>query len=424
MTRDRPSQGIGTEERFDVAIIGAGPAGSSLAIRLLQLGRRPLIVEKDEHPRFHIGESLTGECVQLLDELGLSAYLETAGFPIKRGVTVVGSNARARFWVPVEGVGADGARFPATTWQVRRDEFDAKLLETARACGAGYVRGRCTDILFEDGRAAAIEVEDDSGTHRITVGAVADCSGQHSFLAQKGLIGPKQRSVYENQTAIFAQLEGMRRDEPPNDGNTHIFYGKRHCWAWSIPLDETRTSVGIVLPKQAFRRHASGLEASFSAALRQVNAELIERTSEARVVSEVRTASNYSYHIDRFVGPGYICVGDSHRFLDPIFSFGVLIALQEAKLAATALDRFLADPAGEHVIEDYAQAVDSAQKVVEYVIRTFWDYPLAFLKLAHFSHRDDIAELFSGRLYTDSVHELEAVGLMRDLVSSPHTATA
>lgn len=407
------------EDPVDVVIVGAGPAGSALALNLLAKGRRPLIVEKERFPRYHIGESLTGECGQALREFGLEDYMKSAGYPIKRGVTVSGAGGSARFWVPVEARLPDGSRAAATTWQVRREELDAKLLETAIERGAGHIRATCTEVLFDEGRASGIVIREEGGTRPIAARAVADCSGQHTLFCRLGLTSPKQRTGYQNQVSFYAQLRGVRRDDPPNDGNTHIFYGQRDHWAWLIPLDDEVTSAGIVLPNHSFKDRNLSRDELFAAGLAEINPDLTERTGGAEIVSEVFTTSNYSYHIDEFTGPGFVCVGDAHRFLDPIFSFGVSVAIQEARLAAVCLDKYLDDPEGGlEPFGCYATEVNSAQTVVEYIIRTFWEYPLVFLKLAHFSHRDDIAEVFSGRLYDRSVHDLEAVSVMRDLLVS------
>lgn len=266
----------------------------------------------------------------------------------------------------------------------------------------------------------------DGRSHEIGARAVADCSGQHSFLCQKGLTSAKRRTGYENQVAFFAQMSDVTRDEAPNEESTHIFYDQRHHWAWSIPLSDSLTSIGVVLPKGRFNRNREPLLRIFEKALKIINPELAKRTATAKIASEVHVTSNYSYNIEKFTGPGFLCVGDSHRFLDPIFSFGVLIALQEAKLAAHCLDRYLSNPGdtASDPFSDYADAVDAAQSVVEYVIRTFWDYPLVFLKLAHISHRDDVAEIFSGRLYNGAHKDIEAVHIMRDLVTKSALAPA
>jgi flavin-dependent dehydrogenase len=363
---------------------------------------------------------LTGECRQLLSELGLDDYMSSAGFPIKRGVSVSGENDASRFWVPVEGLREDGSRFLATTWQVRRDEFDAKLLDTAIENGAGFLRARVVGVEMEDGRVSGVKLSGGAGVPQfLKAKTVADCSGQHSVFSKLKLTSPKLRTGYENQVAFYAQLTGVVRDEAPNAESTHIFYGKRHHWAWAIPLNDDITSVGVVLPKQSLGGGKKSAEEIFKATLHNVNPELIARTQDDTIQSEIYTTTNYSYKTDHYTGPGFLCVGDSHRFLDPIFSFGVLISLQEAKLAAQALDLYLDDPvaAGPEAFADYAHRANRAQKVVEYIIRTFWDYPLAFLKLAHFSNSSDIAEIFSGRLYSDNVEDIPAVDLMRQLLA-------
>ena len=85
----------------DVVIVGGGPAASFTALFLLEHGIRPLIVERDSFPRFHIGESLTGEVGGILRDLGLEADLAARRFPVKHGVTVYGASGTNTFWVPV-----------------------------------------------------------------------------------------------------------------------------------------------------------------------------------------------------------------------------------------------------------------------------------------------------------------------------------
>ena len=410
MTRLRSSPPV------DVAIIGAGPAGAALAIHLRKRGRSVAIVEKEQFPRYHIGEALTGECVALLDELDLSDHLARNGYKERCGAIVSGANARAQFWVPVQAV-VNGERVESTTWHVRRDEFDKALFDRAIALGAESIRGTCRDVVRADGRVSGVTVDTDDG-ECVAVEAryVADCSGQATFLASKGVIGPRDRTGYENQTALYAQVKGMLRDAPPKDTRTQIFYGKKHHWAWAMPLTDDVTSLAVVLPKGALARSGRSIEALFLESLTKVNARLETRTRAVELDSKVHTISNYSYSIGKFTGPGFLCVGDSHRFFDPIFSFGVLIALQEAKLAACALDQSLDDKAQPDQFDNFVEASVRAQEIVEYIIRTFWEYPFAFLRLAHFTHKADIAELFSGRLYTPEVMNLEAVGLMRDML--------
>src|SRR2546421_13024228 len=70
----------------DVAIIGGGPAGSSLACMLAQDGRRVVVLERDIHPRDHVGESLVPGNNAVLNRLGFLPKMEDAGFVHKQGV--------------------------------------------------------------------------------------------------------------------------------------------------------------------------------------------------------------------------------------------------------------------------------------------------------------------------------------------------
>src|SRR5437870_1375507 len=63
-------------EPYDVAIIGGGPAGSTLGGLCAARGRRVVVLEQDRHPRFHIGESLLPMSCEMFDKLGLRARLD------------------------------------------------------------------------------------------------------------------------------------------------------------------------------------------------------------------------------------------------------------------------------------------------------------------------------------------------------------
>jgi len=75
-----------------------------------------------------------------------------------------------------------------------------------------------------------------------------DASGQGTFLANRGVIGPKDRGNYDKQLAVFSQVTGAIRDEGDVRDNTLIFYQKKNHWAWFIPLDKDVVSIGVVTP--------------------------------------------------------------------------------------------------------------------------------------------------------------------------------
>lgn len=406
----------------EVVIVGGGPAASFTALFLLQRGIQPRIVERDSFPRFHIGESLTGEVGGILRELGLEADLAARKFPIKHGVTVYGANGTNTFWVPVMRRCHDGDLASTTTWQVRRDEFDQFLLETAVARGATLVKGDADEVLREDGAVCGLRVKTANGLEEFPCRVLVDASGQKTFLANQGVTGPKERGNYEKQVGIFSRVKGALRDPGEASGNTLIFYQNKHHWAWFIPLSDEETSIGVVVPGEHFAESGMSTEDFLAWKLQNLNPALTSRLQEIEFTEPVRTASNYSYHVRNFTGPGFLCVGDSHRFTDPIFSFGVFFSANEAKLAAGAIAEVLSRSVERDAnpFAAYEATCDFGQQVIQDVIDFFWEYPLAFQMMAHKSHTDQITDCFAGRVYP--AHQpSEAVLTMRRMLNRLRT---
>ena len=388
-----------------VVIVGGGPGGSTAALYLLKKGIQPVIVEKEAFPRYHIGESMVGTSAVLLEELGLTGEMERLQFPIKHGVKVYGKND---WFVPVMGRDEDGELQDAITYQVRRDEFDELLLDTAVARGATLVHGQAMDPIVDDGgavRGVTVRLADGSGIETIESEMLLDCSGSGTFLASKGVTGPKYIGNYDRQIAIFSQLAdgirdkgGARIDDP---GNTLIFYKEKHHWAWWIPLDEKVVSVGVVIPAEYFKDTGESREDFLKREIMELHPELTRRIPEVNLVEEVRAIKNYSYQVRQFTGPGYACIGDAHRFLDPIFSFGLYVSMNEAKLIAPLvkemIDGDLEDP--ERALAEYERYVEEGIDVLEDALDGFWEHPFAFALLTHDRYFGQMVDIFAGRIY-------------------------
>src|SRR4029079_19759549 len=151
--------------KTDVLIIGGGPGGAAAAMFLLREGITPIILEQEEFPRFHIGESLTGESAQVLRRLGLEKKMQEMENPVKHGVVVYGTNAATTWYVKVSSRDQDWNLYDNITWQVRRSEFDKMMLEEAVKRGAKLLRGTATQALqAEDGALTGIRIRHPDGT--------------------------------------------------------------------------------------------------------------------------------------------------------------------------------------------------------------------------------------------------------------------
>jgi 1H-pyrrole-2-carbonyl-[peptidyl-carrier protein] brominase len=379
-------------ERYDVVVIGAGPGGSATSMLLAERGLSVLVVDRDRFPRYHIGESLTGTAGDFMARHGLEDDMRTWGFLQKPGVKVIGREAKHEFYVPVL----------RPTWQVRRAEFDELLLRRAVERGAEYAQASVQSMIAEAGRAVGVVLSHDGEERReIRCSMLVDASGQSSFLSRQGVAGPRRVEAFNRQIALYSQYEGVEVDAGELENVTVIFYRDIHHWSWLIPLTPTTVSIGVVLPINSYKLRGGSAESVMQWGLQELNPELARRCRAARQTEPMRVTRNYSYRVEPFVGPGWLCVGDAHRFTDPIFSFGVSFALTEAEAAAEAIVTALREPGREpDVLASYASYCTRGHDRAADLIRFFWKFPPFFSYMTRSERGGDIIRLLAGDCFS------------------------
>lgn len=339
------SQGVcvrpANQQPFDVLIIGAGPGGSTAAALLAERGLSVALLEKDHHPRFHIGESLLPTNLPLLDRLGVAAEVKAIGME-KWGAEFV-SPWHAKHHSCFEFADAWDKSMPMA-YQVRRAEFDHILIRNAARKGATVVEG-CTvrEMQFlPEAQGAVVSASHDDGTHsRWSARQIIDASGRDTFLANR--LKAKQRNAKHNSAAIFAHFSGVPRAADKTQGNITLYWFE-HGWFWLIPLADGSTSVGAVVWPYYLKTRRKPLDQFFFDTI-ALAPDLAARLRDATRVSVVTATGNYAYGCDRTHGPGYLLIGDAYAFIDPVFSSGVLLAMQGGFMAADTVETLLRDPA-------------------------------------------------------------------------------
>ena len=341
-----PAHSASADQAFDcdVLIIGGGPGGTTAAAQLAQAGHRVVLADKDNHPRFHIGESLLPANLPLFDELGVGDEIKSIGM-YKPGVEFVSPAhdfRKQQFYF----ANAWDKTMPSA-YQVRRSEFDHILLKNAAAKGCTVHEGcRVTSVDFgQNGGATTVKAKHDDGTEQQwTTRYVIDASGRDTFLANKFKL--KAKNPKHNSAAIYTHFSGAGRSEGDDEGNITVYWFD-HGWFWYIPLQNGVTSVGMVTWPYHFKSRGDRDQEAFFMDNVATVPPLAERLKNATRVHPMEAAANFSYSSSACHGPGYLMVGDAFTFIDPVFSSGVLLAMRGGEAAAKCLDHCLKSPAAE-----------------------------------------------------------------------------
>jgi 2-polyprenyl-6-methoxyphenol hydroxylase-like FAD-dependent oxidoreductase len=325
----------------DVLVIGGGPAGATAAALLAERGYNVTLLEKDRHPRFHIGESLLPANLPLFERLGLKDEIQRIGMQ-KWAAEFVSPwhDTEQKF----EFSDAWDKSMPFA-YQVRRSEFDEILIRNAGRKGATVIEGcrvRTVDFLPGNGGVSIHAEHDDGRAESWQARFVVDASGRGTFLGNR--FKAKSRNPRHNSAAMYGHFTGAHRQPGKDAGNIIVFWFD-HGWFWLIPLADGATSIGAVSwPTYMNTRGKRSVEQFFRDTI-ALCAPLAERLKDATLVSEVEATGNFSYECDRSHGPNYLLLGDAYAFIDPIFSSGVLLAMNSAFVGADTIDICLSRPA-------------------------------------------------------------------------------
>lgn len=346
-------------------VVGGGPAGSTTAAFLARRGRSVVLLERDHHPRFHIGESLLPANMPIIERLGVLEEVREIGV-LKLGADFPSMN----------GGGYNVFRFsralgktPPFAFQVKREEFDELLFRHAAFLGVDArqgVRVRSVDIT-PDG----VTAQADSGPdEKLTVRAryVVDATGRDAFLGN--VLKLKRKHPRHRSAALFAHFRGVERRPGEDAGNISI-YAHEHGWAWMIPLRQGIVSVGIVADPWLFknRREPPGV---FLQRILDGVPGARERMAGAEIVGNLHATGNYSYVCSQLTGPHWVMTGDAGAFVDPIFSTGVYLAMRAAERTAELIDRVLDDPGIERRLQRaYESEVWAGLRALSWFIERF-----------------------------------------------------
>lgn len=328
----------------DVLVIGGGPGGSTVSTLLAKRGWRVTMLERDRHPRFHIGESLLPANMPIFEEIGALEKLRAIG-RLKLGADFPredGSYYTFRFDRALGDT-------PHYSFHVLREELDQMLFAHAREHGVDAHEGAKVERVEFDADGLTAQV-DDSGTARtLRARYLVDASGRDTFLGKQMKL--VKRSGQHQSAALFAHYRDVAFNEGDTQGNIISVYRFEHGWAWFIPLPSGEMSIGCVCKPEYLKQRRGMDNGEFMAKTLAMVPKVESRLANAQRVSDVRVTGNYSYACTRMCGPRWIMIGDAWAFLDPIFSSGVFLTMHGAQHALAVVDGALREPARERALQ-------------------------------------------------------------------------
>jgi len=318
-------------KKHDVIIVGGGPGGSTLAALLAKKGYDVGVFERENYPRFHIGESLLPASMPIFKETGFYDTLNSGKYIKKCGARFVDYETDEEIYFGFEG--GLNADIPIA-FEVERREFDQDILAHAKKCGATvYQPARVKNVSFFDSH---ISVSTWSG-EQYEAKYVIDATGRDSLIGRQN----QQRIPHTdlNNVAVFSHFVGVKRQPGKNEGDIIIGLLPDRSWSWIIPFQGDKTSVGVVCNASVFKG-SSDLGEYLTDRLSQSKL-LKEYMAGSERTQEVTVISNYSHHCTEYYGDRWMLIGDAAAFLDPIFSSGVHVSVSSAKFASEVIDECL-----------------------------------------------------------------------------------
>ena len=310
-----------------VAIIGGGPTGCALAFHLCAAGKKVVLFERRTRPPVTVGESLVPATIPFIRELGIEDEVRDYS-TFKSGATFVFSTEESVSFTFAEVRGAT----TTYSYNIPRDEFDLSIRRVAEKSGALIVHetARVERIgLSEKVRLCQESLDATDGFLKKQPDLIVDASGRVRLLPH--LLRLPFEAGPRRDTALFAHCQGINQVV---EGNAHTDLLERG-WAWRIPLPG-KMSVGLVIDSDRIQTFGGTIEEQFDRYLKHDPITRLWGPNPTRI-TPVLKFTNYQLRSERGYGDGWVLCGDSFGFVDPVFSSGLLLAFDSARVLANAI---------------------------------------------------------------------------------------
>lgn len=319
--------GSQTPLSVQVAVIGGGPAGATVALGLAKAGTSVAVIDREVNGEWKIGEGLPPAAKPILQRLGLwERFLADEHLPSYGNCSAWGSRELIdqSFVFNPHGCG----------WHLDRTRFDQSLLRAAIEAGAKWV----SDVVVECQQTKSgwrVDLKE-----RVSIAAefVADASGRISWFARRQ---GARRIRYDNLVASAALLKA--EGEATDQDSLTMVEAVADGWWYAALLPDQSLVVVFLSDADLESTRAARTAEGWLALLKQTRhlRNRVERHAY-RIELEPRILSANSSRLDVMVGESWLAVGDAASAFDPLSSQGIVTAMESGTLAAQSVRAALA----------------------------------------------------------------------------------
>jgi len=332
-------------KQYDVVIVGAGPAGSSLAIRLATAGRNVLLVEQKKFPREKLcGEFISPECLEHFGELGVSSVLDLAG-PASLSKTVFYSSTGRPLPILAEWLGSSHTNAIG----ISRSRLDELLVRRASAAGA-EVREETVGVpILSNGQIEKLILKTHDGTEEsIEGGIVVDATGRTRGLTRA--VEPKGKPHRAEHVAFKTRLTGASVEMGACE-----LYVYPEGYGGSSEVENGFHNLCFIVKSATVKRLGNDPEQIWNETMLK-NPRAKQALGSATVAGEWLAVPITDLGVgDPAPTKGLLAVGDAASFIDPFTGSGIALALESSRLAADAI---LENENFENIAAAYRQKYD------------------------------------------------------------------
>lgn len=316
-------------KHFSVIILGAGPAGSTCAIQLLQLGiKNVLLVESSEFEKFRIGESIPPNANPILQKLGIfEDFLKAKHQPCYGSVSIWGSDLRGHndFMLNPYGYG----------WHLDRTKFDAFLTQKAVELGATFLPNTTFQQSKKIGNQFELQFKSNNASNfTLSTDLVVDASGKRCVFAQE------QGS--QKQTTLPLISLGVRfklKNTPKVISKLTHLEATKNGWWYAAQIPNNQLLIGFYTDAETAKQYQLNTLENWQKELD--TARLIKKLTPdfTPIDAKPKGFAAPSYILNQLSGENWLAIGDAASAYDPITAQGIMKAIQQAMFAAEQITK-------------------------------------------------------------------------------------